>query len=41
MFDLNALFQNVLASLQDGFAAAIVNFITSLVGGILPGLFGN
>jgi hypothetical protein len=37
MFDFGAVFQNVLASLQDTFVSVIVQFITSLFSSILPG----
>ena len=38
MFDFSAVFQNVMASLQDSFASVIVQFITSLFGSVLQGL---
>jgi len=38
MFDFHAVFQNVLASLQNEFASMIVQFVTSLFGSILSGL---
>ena len=41
MFNFDAVFQSVLASLQDSFATVIVNFITSLFSGIVPGLLGG
>lgn len=37
MFNFGALFQNVLAGLQESFVSVIVQFISSLFGTILPG----
>ncbi len=41
MFDFASVFQNVLVGLQDTLVGAITQWITSLLGAILPGLVGG
>jgi len=41
MFDFAAMFQDVLAGLQDTFVSVIVQFFTSLFSSILPGLLAG
>lgn len=38
MFDFGAVFENVLAGLQESFAGVIMHFITSLLSSILSGV---
>lgn len=38
---LASIFQSVLAGLQDNFAQAILQWLTSFVNGIVPGLLGG
>lgn len=39
MFNLNAVFQGVAAGLQETLVGAILSFISSIFGAILPGFF--